>query len=140
MSTAPQLSSDGKTLRIRVPMEFEKRGGRKLIITPTTPSWSPPPKRVDNTIVKALARGYRWRRMLESGEYGSISELAKAEKINESYLRRLMRLSLLSPEIVQMILDDKHPQALQLQDLQKPLPVIWERQRQMLKLCQTLTL
>ena len=98
MSIAPQLSTDGKTLRIRVPMKFTKRGGRKLIVTPINAAqWEPPTKQIDKTIVKALARGFRWRRMLESGDYGSISELAKAEKINQSYLCRMMRLTLLSP-------------------------------------------
>ena len=134
MSIAPQLSADGKTLRIRVPIEFKKRGGRKLVVTPPNGSWNPPAKHVDNTIVKALARGYRWRRMLETGEYGSIPELAKSEKINQSYLRRLMRLSLLAPDIVEMILDGKQPPALQLRLLQRPLSTVWKEQREYFEL------
>ena len=49
MSLSPQLSADRKTLRIRVPMEFKKRGGRKLIITPTNACWEPLAKQVDKT-------------------------------------------------------------------------------------------
>ena len=59
-------------------------------------------------MVKAIARAHRWRRLLESGEYGSITELAAAEKINQSYVGRVMRLTLLSPEIVQVILDGRN--------------------------------
>lgn len=134
MTLSPQLSADRKTLRIRVPMEFKKRGGRKLVITPVNASSQPPTKQLDKTIVKALARGFRWRRMLESGDYGSISQLAKAEKINESYLRRLVRLSLLAPFIVEMFLDGKQPQTLQLAALERPLPIVWAKQRDLLNL------
>jgi hypothetical protein len=63
---------------------------------------------VDGTLVKALARAHRWQGMLEGGEYGSIEELARAEKINPSYLARVLRLTLLAPEIVESILDGRH--------------------------------
>jgi hypothetical protein len=50
---------------------------------------------------KAVARAHRWKRMLESGAYASIGELAEAEKINQSYLCRVLRLSLLAPDIIE---------------------------------------
>jgi hypothetical protein len=95
-----EISRDGSTLTVRVPLTFRKRGGRKLVIAPNvSDSWAPPRPRVDNTIVKALARAHRWKRMLESGHYVTVQDLATAEKINPSYLSRVLRLSLLAPEV-----------------------------------------
>ena len=82
---------------------------------------------VDNTLVKAIARAHRWQGMLESGNYGSITELAAAEEINASYLARILRLALLSPEIVERILDGEAPQ-ITLGGALKAFPLEWERQ------------
>ena len=82
----------------------------------------------DTTLVKALARAFRWRRMLETGRYDTIDELAAAEKINPSYVSRLLRLTLLAPDIVEAILDGSHPERMTLPGLMEPFPVEWERQ------------
>ena len=71
-----------------------------------------------------------WQRLLEEGEYLSIAELAKAEKINDSYLSRVLRLALLAPDIIEVILDGQHPKGLKLTDLLKPFPMEWHRQRE----------
>ncbi len=94
-----------KTITVTVPLRFERRGGRKVVISPA--AYAPPPARYDNALIKALARAFRWRRMIESGDYSSITELAKAEKINQSYACRLLRLTLLAPHIVEAIEDEK---------------------------------
>jgi hypothetical protein len=60
---------------------FRKRGGRTLVVTPEGASWAPRP-RVDNTMVKALARAFRWQRMLERGLRGTIDELTRREKVS----------------------------------------------------------
>jgi hypothetical protein len=86
----------------------------------------------DTTLVKALARAFRWRRMLETGRYGTIDELAAAEKINSSYVSRLLRLTLLAPDIVEAILDGRQPERITLPGLMEPFPVGWELQRQRL--------
>jgi hypothetical protein len=67
-----------------------------------------PSSLVDGTLLKALARAHRWQGILEGGEYGSIEELARAERINPSYLARVLRLVLLAPDIVESILDGRH--------------------------------
>jgi len=82
----------------------------------------------DTTLVKALARAFRWRRMLETGRYGTIDELAAAEKINSSYVSRLLRLTLLAPDIVEAILDGRQPGEMTLPGLMEPFPVEWENQ------------
>jgi hypothetical protein len=83
----------------------------------------------DPALIKALARGFRWRRMLEEGRYASISEMAKAEKIERGYLGSLLRLTLLEPKMVEAILDGRQPEGVTLPQLLKDLPVAWAHQR-----------
>jgi hypothetical protein len=72
---------------------------------------------------KAIARAFRWRDMLESGEYATIREIAAAEKINETYVDRVLRLTLLAPDLIEAILDGRQPADLQLEELLRPFPV-----------------
>jgi hypothetical protein len=103
-----------------------KRGGREVIVAPPgCDDWAPPP-RIDRALVKALARAHRWQRMLESGEYGTLAELAAAERISRSYVSRILRLTLLAPDIVERILDGR-PTAGLAQFL-APFPVEWGKQ------------
>ena len=123
------ISKDGRTAVVSISVSFLQRGGRKQILSPPgTAPWSPTP-RVDGALVKAVVRAHRWRHMLESGEYSSSAELAKAEKVNDSYLSRILRLTLIAPDIVEAILSGRQPRTLQLDDLLKPLPEAWEQQR-----------
>ena len=122
-----ELSPDGSTITVFVPMVWRRRGGRKVIVAPPgCDGWVPPP-RIDNTQIKALARAHRWQRMLESGEYGTLAELADAERISRSYVCRVVRLTLLAPDIVERILDGRPTAGLS--QLLKPFPVEWEKQR-----------
>jgi hypothetical protein len=124
-----EISQDGSTLTMRVPLAFRKRGGHKLVIAPYgSDSWAPPRPCVDNTMVKALARAFRWRKLLETSVYGTVEEIAAAEKINASYVGRVLRLTLLGPDIVEAILDGRQPADLQLEDLLRPFPVGWREQ------------
>ena len=77
---------------------------------------------------KALARGFRCRKMLDTGVYGSIEEIAAMEKINSSYVGRLLRMTLLSPDIVEAILDGRQPTELMLAVLMRPLAMAWAHQ------------
>jgi len=79
----------------------------------------------DTTLVKALARAFRWRQMMETGRFVTIDEFAAAEKINSSYVSRLLRLTLLAPDIVQAILDGQQPEGMTLPALMEPFPVGW---------------
>ena len=132
--TDARLSPDGRTLAIHVPMTFKTRGGRKLVVSPDgVPSWATPRSRVDNTLVKALARAFRWRGLLEAGVYDTVEDIAGAEKINTSYVSRILRLTLLAPEIIEMILDGRQPVDLAMAKLVKGFPVEWEAQRRHLE-------
>ena len=116
------------TLSVRVPFAFRKRGGRKLVITPDGRTECPRP-RVDSALVKALARAHRWQRMLQGGECASINELAAAEKIDRSYLCRVLPLTLLAPDLVEAIMDGRQAAEVTLPALMKVFPAEWERQR-----------
>ena len=111
-----------------VPLAIRKRGGRKLVPVPGGTDPVPDRPRVDNAMIKALARAFRWRKLLETGTYGTIEELAAAEKINSSYVSRILRLTLLAPQIVEAILDGRQPEKMTLVVLTEPLSVYWAEQ------------
>jgi hypothetical protein len=116
------------TLSVRVPFAIRKHGGRSLVITPDDTTGRPR-SRIDSALVKAIARAHRWQRMLESGEFSSMTELAEAEKINRSYVCRLLRLTLLAPDIVEAILDGGQGSKVTLARVLEPFPMKWEKQR-----------
>ena len=129
MMTDARLSPDGRTITVRVPMAFAKRGGRKLVISPDGASAVVSTRpRIDNTMIKALDRAFRWRKLLETGVFVTVEEIATAEKINASYVGRVLQLTLLSPDIVETILDGRQPAAMTLANLMKPFPVGWREQ------------
>ena len=105
----------------------KQRGGRKLVLMPggMTPRGA---SAADTTLVKALVRAFRWRRMMEAGRYGTIDELAAAEEINSSYVSRVLRLTLLAPDIVEAILDGRQPEGMTLPRLLEPFPAEWQHQ------------
>ena len=125
----PTLSRDGRTISVHIPITLRHQGGRKQVVTPADAApWIPRAARVDSTLVKAVVRAHRWRDMLETGRYATVRDLAKAEGINESYLSRVLRLTLLAPAIVQSILEGHQPANLELEDLLGPLPLNWIEQ------------
>jgi len=131
------VTAAAQMLTVRVPLAVRKpRGGRKLILTPGG-MVNRGASAADTTLVKALARAFRWRRMLETERQGTIDELAAAEKINSSYVSRLLRLTLLAPDIVEAILDGRQPEGMTLPGLMEPFPVEWERQRSPIRKCGT---
>ena len=125
----PTLSKDGPTISVHIPISMRHQGGRKQVVTPAgaTP-WIPIPPRVNNTLVKAIVRAHRWRDMLETGNYATVRDLAKAEAIDEVYLGRVLRLTLLSPTLIEAILEGRQPATLELDDLLRQFPVEWDRQ------------
>ncbi|WP_291295366.1 hypothetical protein [Elioraea sp.] len=120
MSDAPQ------TLTVVIPLSVKKRGGRKAIITPNVLAIE---RRQDITLIKAVARAFRWRWMLEEGRFATLTELADAEKINRSYVCRVLRLTLLAPDIVEAILNGRQPEGMTLPGLMEPPSAIWREQR-----------
>ena len=119
---------DGSTLIVRIPMRFQRRGGRKRIVAPDGSELAPATKpQPDGTLVKALARAHRWQGMLEKGRFASVRELAENDRVSLSYISRILRLTLLAPDIVEHVLDGHRTP--ELAHLMQPFPVDWERQR-----------
>tara|TARA_R110002124_G_scaffold178596_4_gene346423 strand:+ start:1323 stop:1697 length:375 start_codon:yes stop_codon:yes gene_type:complete len=114
------------TVTLHVPFRVVKRGGRKEMQLPEGVQQS---RRTDNTLVKALARAFRWKRMLESGEFTTIAELAEREGIAPSYMTRVLRLTLLAPDIVEAILDGKQGPDITLARVLERFPIGWNEQR-----------
>ena len=119
-----------QTLTVRVPFAVRRRGGRKLVLAPDGTMTDPGRPRIDNTMIKAIARAFRWRKLMETGVYGTVEEIAAAEKINASYVSRVLRLTLLAPEIVEAILAGRQPAEVTLAGLMGVLPVEWGEQGQ----------
>ena len=113
------------TVTVNVPFRVVKRGGRKEM---RLPDGAAEPRRSDNTLVKALARAFRWKRMLETGEFATIAELAEHERMAPSYMTRVMRLTLLAPDIVEAILDGSQGPEVTLASLLEPFPIEWSFQ------------
>jgi hypothetical protein len=124
------IQSAETTLVVRIPMKFQRRGGRKRIMAPDGSEIAPTTKpQPDGTLVKALARAWRWQRMLDEGVCASVSDIGDAENISKSYVSRILRLALLAPDIVEAILGGRADQSLMLEKLERPLPGSWEEQR-----------
>ena len=117
------------TLTIRIPIRLQRRGGRKVITTPegvAAPARKPRP---DETLIKALVRAHRWRRRIESGDAKSITDLAEQEGVTVAYVCRLLPLTCLAPDIVEVVLDGRQPKGLRLAEMLGNGPLGWEEQR-----------
>jgi hypothetical protein len=134
MSTA-RLSADGRFIIVTMPMRLRRQPGRKTIIAPDGSNGWTPRRRINNTLVRALARAHRWKQQMESGRYASMTELAAVEEVDQSYLARMLRLALLAPDIVEAILDGQRTSHLALADLMRPFPVEWTDQCEHFSLC-----
>lgn len=128
----PRVGAGGgvsaRSITVRVPLAIHRRPGRKMVITP---DGAPVPTRADPALVKALARAFRWKRMLEDGRHGSISEIASAEKIDRGYVGSVLRLTLLAPDIVEGVMNGRLTEVT-LPQLLEPWPVEWDQQRRKL--------
>ncbi len=114
------------TVTLHVRFRVVKRGGRKEM---QLPEGAAQPQKTDSALIKALARAFRWKRMLESGEFATIAELAEREGIAPSYMTRVLRLTLLAPDIVEAILEGKNDPKISLARLLGGFPVDWEAQQ-----------
>jgi hypothetical protein len=117
------------TLTIRIPMRLQRRGGRKLIMTPEGVAAPAPKPSRDETLVKALVRAHRWRRRIESGQAKSITELAEQKGVTIAYVCRLLPLTCLAPDIIETILDGRQPRGLRLAEMLGNGPMAWSEQR-----------
>lgn len=116
------------TITVRVPLTVRSRPGRRTVVT----AGGQTATRADPAMLKALARAFRWKRMLEDGKRASITDIADAEKLDRSYVGAVLRLTLLAPDMVQAIVDRRQPPELTLPRMLEPWPVEWDGQRKRL--------
>ncbi len=131
MKPSINLSRDGKRIQIFIPAELGRHSGRKTILSPTGQPVNPDRNtEADVTPINALVRAHRWNRWLASGRYENVKEIAADEGITSpSYASRILRLTLLAPDIQEAILNSTHPATLTLADFMDPSPQVWELQR-----------
>lgn len=112
-----------KQITIHVPYVFARRSTQKQIRIETPEE--EPARFASQPIVTAIARAFRWRKLIEGGVYGSITELARANGINESYACRMLKLTLLPPRLIEAALDGRLPSTLTQRHLTKPRSALW---------------
>lgn len=119
-----------RILVVSIPVSFQQRGGRKQIVVPAdAPEWQPRAPSLDSSLIKAIVKAHHWRGLIEGGEFASAAELSKKTGVNESYVCRVLRLTLLAPDLVEAVLDGRQPRPLELQAVLKPFPSSWSAQR-----------
>ena len=118
------------TITVHVPFRIVKRGGRKEMRLPEGASL---PRQADSALMKAVARAFRWKRMLESGDFATIAELAERERIASSYMTRILCLTLLAPDIIDAILDGRKGLEVTLARALERFPADWAEQRAFLR-------
>ena len=129
LSAKRALSVSCAVKLIHILMRLERRGRRKLIMTPEGVAALARKPRRDETLVKALVRAHRWRRKIESGQAKSITDLAAQEGVTDAYICRLLPLTCLAPDIVEAILDGRQPRRLKLAEVLGNCSLGWEEQR-----------
>jgi hypothetical protein len=121
------------TVTVRVPLAIRKRGGRKVVVSPDGSVLPTAPQHVatnaDPALLKALGRASRWKRLLDDGTYASVSDIARAEKLDRTYVGDILRLTLLAPWVVEAIVEGRHPAEMTLPGMMKEVPIEWEAQR-----------
>lgn len=124
------LEESEQGVRVHVPMKFRNRSGRKEIVVPDSIEQSDDASPdYHEALVIAISRAHRWKKLMDEGRYGSIRQMATKFGIAHPYMARIMRLTLLAPDIIEAILDGKEPDGLSLEQLRRPMPVSWEEQK-----------
>ena len=135
MLTGVTVQHDDDGIVVNVPLTLKKRGGRKEVILPQAfASDSPMRPSHQEALVIAIARAHRWQKLLDEGKFESISDLAREIGLDVSFAARLLRLTLLAPDIVESILMGEEPSGLSLTMLTKQLSVLWNEQRTRLRM------
>ena len=132
---AQLIEDSAGRLAITAPIRIKRRGRRKRVTLLSGETAAPkrPWDDAPTPMQLALARGNRWLAMLESGEAGSLREIADREGVDNSYVSRMINLTCLAPDIVVAILDDTLPDHVTLFDLAVDPPRLWEEQRKILQ-------
>lgn len=128
---AMQLLETTDGPKIHVPLNLKKRSGRKRIVVLDTPetqalaAQTEPEITYHDAMVVAFARAFRWKKLLDEGKYTSIIQMADELGVAAPYMSRLIRLTLLAPDIIEAIVDGREPGGMSIEQLRKPMPLLW---------------
>lgn len=123
-----ETADNADIITIRIPMEFKRCGGRKLIVAPEGSAVPVEKPKRDETMIRAIVKAHRWRRRIESGQAKSITDLAAQEGVTDAYVCQLLPLTCLAPKIVEAILDGRQPKGLKLGRLKSEVSESWNDQ------------
>jgi hypothetical protein len=120
-----------------VPLTFRRKGGRKVVISPTGEEQrSAPVRYIDDALMRSVVQAFEWKRMLDEGEYGNVSELAGAMKLNHSFASRVLRLTLLAPNIIEAVIEGRQAEGPHRQGLLHSVPACWAEQSSVARITQ----
>jgi hypothetical protein len=115
-------------LHLRIEARLLRTGSEiRLVVAPDAADKRP--ARRDESLIKAVARGYVWYERLVSGEVTSLRAIAKELRVNERYVSRILRCAFLAPDIVEAILEGRQPPQLTVEKLRLGAPLLWAEQR-----------
>jgi len=103
------------SMRVFIPLTIRKRNGRPKIVPPA--DVVPDTGGVDPHVLKAIAKAWSWRRKLESGAFGTMSDVAEAENVTPPYVGRMLKLAYLAPVVLEKLLVGRVPPAASIKDL-----------------------
>jgi len=122
-----EYGSADNTVEVFIPMKITKRGGRKWLLLPGANIAKP-----DDPLVQAIVQAYIWQGKMDSGQWPTMKELARAEGVDCAELSKSLRLTLLAPDIIEAILGGMTLKGMSLTDIKrKPFPLCWEEQRRL---------
>jgi hypothetical protein len=117
------------TVDIFIPAEIKKRGGTAMIITPKNTNQEDRKQSFDDTMLKSIAKAYKWKTMVEQGYVSSLADISRREKLSTGFVSKIFNLNFLSPKIVDRILNGTQPRNLRLQDIvTDDIPEFWQEQ------------
>ncbi|HEY2485446.1 MAG TPA: hypothetical protein VGI36_09875 [Candidatus Binataceae bacterium] len=127
-------SGDGSdnALELTAAVAFKRRGVETKLVLPGLVQQNHS-SRCDPALIKAIARGRAWFEELATGRARSLEELAERDGITRRYIRRLVGLAFLSPQLVEAILLGRQPVDLTATRLTEvDLPLNWTEQHKLL--------
>jgi hypothetical protein len=120
----------GEAISVFVPISWKRTGGRKQIVLPDDPNAGEQAEEKPSPLAIALARAYVWQKWIDEGKYSNAKELAQDMGMDPAVVRRVLRLGVLSPRVVEGQIDGDGPD-LSVQALAaREIPVVWAEQAQ----------
>jgi hypothetical protein len=120
------MTASPSTIRVVIPLKIKRRNGRPRVLPPAEFSDEKP--MLDPSTLRAIGRAWGWRRRLERGEAGTLSDIAQAEGVTLPFVSRFIRLAYLSPRVLEQLLVHRQPSVLPIERLAAVPLLPWAEQ------------